>query len=199
MKNPYNDLKTLLLDVDTIICDYIKNEEVKFPSYRKLLNRFYDCYDQWNKITECTELYKHKDNKEKTDEETKSIDEKIRKRNREVTEIINELIIAKMFLQEEDCAYIDYEIENPYTKESIDFFLRNKEGEEIYCDVKTIHPDDIDKWDQYEKLNKQGRFPLNASYILNKHEMGGLLWHYSYASRGRMLEHITELEKKSNK
>ena len=43
---------------------------------------------------------------------------------------------------------------------------------------------------------KEGWFPENVNVLLSKDWLGGKLWHYKFASRGRMLEYTLELEQK---
>jgi hypothetical protein len=65
---------------------------------------------------------------------------------RQITETINELLIAKQFLQDEFCASVEYEPPLDGSEKSIDFLFHTTEGKRIFYDVKTIHPEDRDRW-----------------------------------------------------
>ena len=66
----------------------------------------------------------------------------------------------------------------------------------IYVDVKTIKPEDKDRWEQFEKAVNEEWFPENVNVVLSKDGMGGKIWHGMFATRSRMLEYTLELEGK---
>jgi len=115
---------------------------------------------------------------------------------RQITETINELLIAKQFLQDEFCASVEYEPPLDGSEKSIDFLFHTTEGKRIFYDVKTIHPEDRDRWERYQEATEEGRFTEGTQLILDKAWDGGVLAHHRFASRQKFLEHTLELEEK---
>jgi len=62
--------------------------------------------------------------------------------------------------------------------------------------VKTIKPEDIDRWDQCERAREEGWFPDNVIVSISKGWLGGEICHGWFAARARMLHHSVELEVK---
>lgn len=117
---------------------------------------------------------------------------------RAVDESHNELCIADALLHvtEDKIVALEYEPALSGTEKTIDFLAKFENLGCFYIDVKTIKPQEHDKWCQFEEQLKKGRFPKNVNYLLKKKWMGGQLWHYAYASRSRILEYSIELEEK---
>jgi len=117
---------------------------------------------------------------------------------RAVDEAHNELCIAYALLQGSKPRFssVCYEPRLDHCPKSIDFRAEVDEEKTVFIDVKTIKPQDKDRWDQYEKALKEGWFPKNVKVLLSKDWLGGDLWHYQFASRSRMLEYTLELEQK---
>jgi hypothetical protein len=115
---------------------------------------------------------------------------------RRITETVNELLIAKRFLQDPLCARVEYEPSLDGDNKTIDFLFHTIEGKRIFYDAKTIHPEERDAWDRYEKAIQEGWFSPGTHLILDKTWQGGLLAHYQFAVRQRFLEHTLELEEK---
>ena len=63
-------------------------------------------------------------------------------------------------------------------------------------DVKTIKPEDTDRWEQFERARAEGWFPENVIVAISEEWGGGEIWHAWFAVRGRMLEYSLELEQK---
>jgi hypothetical protein len=70
------------------------------------------------------------------------------------------------------------------------------DGSTLYADVKTIKPEDGDRWGQFEKAVKEDWIPENVNVVLSREWMGGEIWHGMFAARSRMLEYTLELESK---
>lgn len=117
---------------------------------------------------------------------------------RAVNEAHNELCIAYALLQLSNPRFssVCYEPQLDHCTKSIDFRADASEGVTVFIDVKTIKPKDIDRWEQYEKAQKEKWFPENVNVILSKEWLGGDLWHYKVASRSKMLDYTLELEEK---
>lgn len=114
-----------------------------------------------------------------------------------VEETHNELCIADALLSSTEPAFatLEYEPILAGCSKSIDF--RAGSGEvTVHIDVKTIAPRPTDRWDQFLTFEQQGRFPERMIFFLEKEWLGGELWHNTFASRARMLEHAIALEKK---
>ena len=62
--------------------------------------------------------------------------------------------------------------------------------------MKTIRPEPIDRWDQYERAISESWFPPGHKVDLSECSGGGELWHDMFTARSRMLEHALGSEKK---
>jgi hypothetical protein len=62
--------------------------------------------------------------------------------------------------------------------------------------VKTIKPISKDRCDQYGRATREGWFPKNVHFILDKELLGGELWHNAFSARSSMLNYSIELEEK---
>ena len=115
-----------------------------------------------------------------------------------VDEAHNELCIADALLENRGPLFtcLEYEPALPGCGKSIDFRATTDAGVTVYVDVKTIKPLAKDRWEQFERAQAEGWFPLNVSVVLSKEWLGGELWHNMFAARGRMLEYSLELEQK---
>jgi hypothetical protein len=65
-----------------------------------------------------------------------------------------------------------------------------------WVEVKTIHPGPVDSWEQYERLQREGRFPERAELFLDKSWLGGQLFHKYFAARTKLLSYTIETEAK---
>jgi hypothetical protein len=168
-------LELFLRKVEEDVCVYLENERKRFPSYHKLINKFRDRRQYW--ITG-------------------------EKMTKEIIEVVNELCVAKLFLEEPHnlCKMLEYEPKNDNTLQSIDFHLEFFDlPNTVYCDVKTIHPDFINDWVKFEQAVNQGRIPKNIKVHIEKDFGGGEYWHQWTAARSKMREHTLSLEAKIKK
>ena len=115
-----------------------------------------------------------------------------------VDEAHNELCMASAVLGNGALKFsrLQYEPTLPGCARTIDSRAYAENGETVYVDVKTIKPQSKDRWDQFEKANKEGWFPENVIVGISEEWMGGEIWHSWFAARGRMLEYTLELERK---
>jgi hypothetical protein len=117
---------------------------------------------------------------------------------RAVDEAHNELCVAGALLANTQLKFVrlEYEPPLPGCSKTIDF-RATADDEQIGCvDVKTIKPEDTDRWEQFERANTEGWFPENVIVGLSQQWLGGEIWHAWFAARGRMLEYALELEEK---
>lgn len=161
-----------LRQVEVSICSVLKKEKDRFLTAEKLLANYQNARSAW---------------------ESGSIDH-----TRGITEAVNEMCLAKCFLEIDEgiCACIEYERAIPSTEKTIDFFVKTTEGTGIYFDVKTVHPIEKDAWKRYQRAIERGYFSPNTQLILDSDFLGGEIAHEFFASRERFLEHTIEFEKK---
>jgi hypothetical protein len=91
---------------------------------------------------------------------------------------------------------LEYEPPLPGCGRTIDFRAMADNGQIAYVDVKTIKPEDTDRWNQFERARTEGWFPGNVIVGISQQWLGGEIWHAWFAARGRMLEYSLELEQK---
>jgi hypothetical protein len=117
---------------------------------------------------------------------------------RAVDEAHNELCVASALLSNTQLKFIrlEYEPPLPGCARTIDFRATADNGQVAYVDVKTIKPEDIDRWDQFERARAEEWFPENMVVGITKEWLGGEIWHAWFAARGRMLEYSLDLEQK---
>ena len=117
---------------------------------------------------------------------------------RAVDEAHNELCIAKALLDNTKPRFssLAYEPPLPGCARTIDFRAVAPDGSTLYVDVKTIKPEDKDRWEHFEKAVKEDRVPENVNVVLSREWMGGEIWHGMFAARSKMLEYTLEMESK---
>ena len=112
-----------------------------------------------------------------------------------VDECHNELCVLQELLEQEDHPFsvLEYEPPLPNTEQRIDFRATNDIAT-WFVEVKTIHPELKDRWEQYEQVVRSGHITDNVTIHFERQWMGGELWHNKFSARGKMLEHALELE-----
>lgn len=192
MKNTTKErLASFLLKADDELCTPLGKERQRFSNVDQLLKRFRDIQDIEKQLKCGNKMLIH-----------------------QVIETTNELCVAKWILDSErKCNKLIYEPlvkATAATKKTIDFCAFMENGQTIYIDVKTIHPEIVAKndkergikekenWKKFEKTKERGFFPKNVHIHLDEHGLGGEIWHDSSSSRVRMLEYTIELEGKIN-
>jgi hypothetical protein len=117
---------------------------------------------------------------------------------RAVHESHNEICVADAILSDPSTldARLLYEPKLPNTDTTIDFVLKEADARLTLIDVKTIKPQRLDRWEQYQRAISEGWLPSNVQYLLDQEGLGGELWHQAFASRARFLEYSLELEAK---
>lgn len=112
-----------------------------------------------------------------------------------VEECHNELCVAEELLlfREHPFSLVEYEAPLPTGDQRIDFRATNERAV-WFVEVKTIHPELRDRWDQYQRVVQAGHVTDNVTIHFEREWMGGELWHQKFAARVKMREHSRELE-----
>jgi hypothetical protein len=76
----------------------------------------------------------------------------------------------------------------PGGAKTIDFRATADDVQVAYVDVRTIKPENTDRWDQFERATSEGWFPENVIISISEKRLGGEIWHAWFAARGGMLE-----------
>ena len=92
-----------------------------------------------------------------------------------------------------DCNEIIYEEIVGSSGRSIDFTAIYTD-QTFFLDVKTIHPEDRDKWNDYQKMKDLGY--INGRVHLYEDGLGGVSWHHMVSSRTKFIDYSMELEDK---
>lgn len=115
---------------------------------------------------------------------------------RPITECVNELCIARKFLESDECTRVSYEPPLKGTDKTIDFLVETTDGRCIFFDVKTVHPEDKDAWERFERISERGLLSDNTELRLDENWSGGEIAHSFLASRQKFLDYTVELEAK---
>lgn len=115
---------------------------------------------------------------------------------RPITECVNELCIARKFLETEECACVSYEPALEGTDKTIDYRVETTDGRLILFDVKTVHPEAKDAWERFKSITDRGLLSDNTELVLDENWMGGEIAHSFLASREKFLDYTIELEAK---
>lgn len=110
----------------------------------------------------------------------------------------NELCVAGAILEAPNYPVEELAYEPPPSEgaKTIDFRAEGHDGRVWFVDVKTIAPDFIDRWEQFEAAKTHEWLADRTELVLLRDWLGGELWHSKTAARGRMLEYTLELEGK---
>lgn len=114
-----------------------------------------------------------------------------------ITAAVNELCIARRILEDKKVTSASYEPQLDGTAKTIDFLVCLVGTKaRIFYDVKTVQPEERDKWDRYERMKSKGLFTPHAKLELEQEGMGGEIAHELFASREKFLDYTLELEAK---
>ncbi len=155
------------------LCRVIENNKTRFRSWQKLVKRY--------------------------DKALSGLIENGMSYSKSLVENHNELCTAVAILEDKTIpkdTLIEYEFDESGCDQHFDFRVTPKRGVPRWIEVKTIHPDPQDDWHKYESAMKKERLPTDTRIILNKDWLGGELYHYSYSSRGKMLDNALVVEDK---
>lgn len=94
---------------------------------------------------------------------------------RAVDEAHNEICIASVLLANTHLRFIrlEYEPALPGCARTIDFRATADTGQIVYTDVKTIKPEDTDRWDQFQKAMNEGWIADNVQVAISQQWLGG--------------------------
>ncbi len=114
---------------------------------------------------------------------------------RGITEVVNELCIARRILEDPTVTRAEYEPPLMGTAKTIDFLVYPNTGEpaRLFYDVKTVHPKEGDGWALYEKATAMGWL---SGLHLDPSFMGPEIAHEKFAARARFLEYTVAFEVK---
>jgi hypothetical protein len=108
----------------------------------------------------------------------------------------DELAVAKILAEDKGLkGPITYEPDILADGGRIDF-VADRQRDNAYVEVKTVHPDIADTevaWENYEKRRKF--HPKQADFVTHKDWMGGRLYGNTFASRSHFLEYALDFEK----
>lgn len=115
--------------------------------------------------------------------------------DRPISEKVNELVVAKLLIDDPDIkGPIRYEPDILPDGRRIDFVIERAK-DNIYVEVKTVHPRSRDNealWEKYLKLREL--HPPNVKFIVDQDFMGAALYANSYASRSHFFDYTRSFE-----
>lgn len=117
--------------------------------------------------------------------------------HRQLAERVNELAVAKVLAEDQHIpGVIEYEPELLPDGRKIDF-VAARADENIYVEVKTVHPRTADTdaaWENY--VRRRQHHPENVNFIAEQEWMGGAIYGNVFASRSHFLEYTLEFEQR---
>jgi hypothetical protein len=117
----------------------------------------------------------------------------------EFREVQNELTVARHILATDaypTCELLEYEPDLPLGSRKIDFRVHLSDGSCLYVEVKTIHPQMLNRWDAYVATVSRDLLPDNVNAHFEEEWLGGELWHLTTAARSKMLDYTLDFEGK---
>jgi hypothetical protein len=115
--------------------------------------------------------------------------------DRQITEKVNELAVAKVLLDDRSITGpITYEPDFLPDGRKIDFVV-DRGNDNLYVEVKTVRPRtaDTDKaWQKY--IQRKKHHPENVNFMVDKKWMGGAIYGNVFASRAHFLDYTREFE-----
>jgi hypothetical protein len=115
--------------------------------------------------------------------------------DRQITEKVNELAVAKVLLDDKTITGpITYEQDILPDGRKIDFIL-DRGDDNLYIEVKTVRPRTADTDETWHKFVRcKVHHPENVSVIVDKDWMGGAIYGNAFASRAHFLEDTRDFE-----
>lgn len=110
----------------------------------------------------------------------------------------NELCVAVAILESPgyEVTCLQYEPQTEGCDRTIDFVAEGGDGQVWLVDVKTITPEHIDRWGQFEKATEENWLTPSTRLVIFREWLGGEIWHSQTAARSRMLAYTLEFEDK---
>ena len=163
-------IEALIEIVTAQTCTYLNANAARLARGKRLLRRFQNACASWK--------------------------DKGQGNSKPITEAVNELLVARRFLQDALCLRVEYEPPLDGTQKTIDFLFHTTEGNRVFYDVKTVHPQEGDGWSLYERARKNGWLSPGTNLVLDPAWGGAELAHDQIASRRRFQEYTLEFETK---
>jgi ribosomal protein L30 len=115
--------------------------------------------------------------------------------DRQITEKVNELAVAKMLLDDETTTGpITYEPDFLPDGRKIDFVV-DRGSDNLYVEVKTVWPRTADTEEAWEKfIARRKHHPDNVNFIVEREWMGGAIYGNVFASRAHFLDYTRDFE-----
>jgi ribosomal protein L30 len=115
--------------------------------------------------------------------------------DRQVSERINELAVAKMLIDDPTITGpIAYEPDLLPDGRKIDFVI-DRGADNLYVEVKTVRPRTADTDEAWQKfLDRSEHHPENVNFMVEKEWMGGAIYGNVFSSRAHFLEYSMEFE-----
>jgi hypothetical protein len=116
-----------------------------------------------------------------------------------VIERINEMAVARIALAEPKWfgSQIEYEPAIPTVNGRIDLVIQSENGHCIYWEIKTVHPNNADSDDNWEKTKARQRLhPKNVYYDVRRAWMGATIYGNAFSARSSFMSYTLEYEAK---
>lgn len=115
--------------------------------------------------------------------------------DRQITEKVNELAVAKVLLDDETITWpIAYEPDLLPDGRKIDFVV-DRGDDNLYIEVKTVRPRTPNTEEAWQKfIARRAHHPGNVHFIVEKEWMGGAIYGNVFASRAHFLEYTMDFE-----
>lgn len=115
--------------------------------------------------------------------------------DRQITEKVNELAVAKVLLDDKTMIWpISYEPNILPDGRKIDFVV-DRGDDNLYVEVKTVRPRTVDTDETWQKfVQRKKHHPQNVNVIVEKDWMGGAIYGNMFASRAHFLEYARDFE-----
>ncbi len=116
---------------------------------------------------------------------------------RQVTERVNELVVARIILDDKALPQgkVQYEPKIGTATRRIDFVVPSVRGGRLYIEVKTVHPrteDSEENWERYKRRREM--HTKNTRYTVKKDGLGAELYGNSFSARSKFMEYAREFE-----
>ena len=164
-------VSTFLADVERNLLPSIRAGSAKLHGCRKLVDSFGKQCEAWRR------------------EDVDHI--------RDITSFVNEMVFAKLILDDSEVSEAYYESELDATDKTIDFWVALVGSEaHIYCDLKTIQPTINDDWGKYEKFKNESWLTPGTELTMDKDLLGGEIAHEFFSARQKFFDYTLALETK---
>ncbi len=113
-----------------------------------------------------------------------------------LVERVNELVVGKLILDDSVEGERHYGPDLLPDGRRIDFVVM-KPDENIYIEVKTVHPTQDNSEEAWRKfVARRKRHPANVHYLVNKEWLGAQIYGSSFSARGHFLDYARQFEER---